>query len=72
MFRPYCARACYALWAAANAVDDRADDPDATARERAARVEAWIVALTRDLATGKSTDPVQYALVDTAVRWRRM
>ncbi|MEU5308411.1 polyprenyl diphosphate synthase [Streptomyces sp. NPDC021562] len=62
--------ACCALWAAANAVDDLADDPDATARERAARVEAWTVALTRDLATGKSTDPVRYALVDTAVRWR--
>ncbi|MET7271047.1 polyprenyl diphosphate synthase [Streptomyces flaveolus] len=62
--------ACWALWAAANAVDDLADAPDATAPERTARVEAWITALDRDLAAGTSTDPVRHALVDTAVRWR--
>ncbi|WP_264927495.1 polyprenyl diphosphate synthase [Streptomyces sp. A012304] len=61
--------ACWALWAAANAVDDLADDRGATADERAARVEAWITGLDQDLAAGAGTDPVRHALVDTALRW---
>ncbi|MFE7277560.1 polyprenyl diphosphate synthase [Streptomyces sp. NPDC057623] len=62
--------ACWALWAAANAVDDLADDRHATVQERAVRVEAWITALDRNLAAGDSTDLVRRALVDTARRWR--
>ncbi|MDG9702524.1 polyprenyl diphosphate synthase [Streptomyces sp. DH37] len=60
----------WALWAAANALDDLADQRDAGPAERAARVEAWTEALQRDLAAGTSTDPVRHALVDTALRWR--
>ncbi|MFF5367980.1 polyprenyl diphosphate synthase [Streptomyces sp. NPDC013187] len=62
--------ALHALWAAANALDDLGDDPTAPAAERAARVEAWITALHRELPTGSSPDPVRLALVDTANRWR--
>ncbi|MEW2302268.1 polyprenyl diphosphate synthase [Streptomyces sp. NPDC006655] len=62
--------ACWALWAAANAIDDLADDRTADAGQRAARVGEWITALDRELATGTSTDPVRLALVDTAWRWR--
>ncbi|MEU1848633.1 polyprenyl diphosphate synthase [Streptomyces sp. NPDC019990] len=62
--------ALYALWAAANALDDLGDDRTAPAVERAARVEAWITALHRELPTGSSPDPVRHALVDTAARWR--
>lgn len=61
--------ACWALWAAANAVDDLADDRTAGAERRAERVGEWIAALDRDMATGSSTDPVRRALVDTAWRW---
>ncbi|MEH0557600.1 polyprenyl diphosphate synthase [Streptomyces sp. B21-101] len=61
--------ACWALWAAANAIDDLADDRTAPAAERAARVEQWITALELELTTGASTDPVRHALVDTALRW---
>ncbi|MET9392065.1 polyprenyl diphosphate synthase [Streptomyces sp. NPDC006624] len=60
----------HALWAAANALDDLGDDHTAPAPERAARVEAWITALHRELRTGTSEDPVRHALVDTAARWR--
>ncbi|MGW0988202.1 polyprenyl diphosphate synthase [Streptomyces sp. NPDC002486] len=60
----------HALWAAANALDDLGDDRTAPAAERAARVEAWITALHRELPTGASPDPVRHALVDTANRWR--
>ncbi|MER5831753.1 polyprenyl diphosphate synthase [Streptomyces sp. NPDC002130] len=62
--------ALHALWAAANALDDLGDDRTAPAAERAARVEAWITALHRELPTGSSPDPVRRALVDTANRWR--
>ncbi|MEY9988670.1 phytoene/squalene synthetase [Streptomyces sp. V4I8] len=62
--------ACWALWAAANAVDDLADDRRATVRGRAVQVEAWITALDRDLAAGTSADLVRRALVDTVWRWR--
>ncbi|MFH9707295.1 polyprenyl diphosphate synthase [Streptomyces luteogriseus] len=62
--------ALYALWAAANALDDLGDDRTAPAAERAARVGAWITALHRELPTGSSPDPVRRALVDTANRWR--
>ncbi|MGW5614135.1 polyprenyl diphosphate synthase [Streptomyces sp. NPDC003877] len=62
--------ALYALWAAANALDDLGDDRTAPAAERAARVEAWITALHRELPTGTSPDPIRHALVDTAARWR--
>jgi undecaprenyl diphosphate synthase len=62
--------ACWALWAAANAVDDLADDRHATVQARTAQVEAWITALDRDLAAGSSTDLVRRALVDTVRRWR--
>ncbi|MEV5427762.1 polyprenyl diphosphate synthase [Streptomyces sp. NPDC052701] len=62
--------ACWALWAAANAVDDLADDRRATVAERTARVEAWIAGLERDLAAGTGSDPVRHALVDTVLRWR--
>ncbi|MFE6176089.1 polyprenyl diphosphate synthase [Streptomyces sp. NPDC056464] len=62
--------ACWALWAAANAIDDLADDRTAAAFERAAQVEEWITALERELADGASTDPIRHALVDTALRWR--
>ena len=62
--------ACWALWAAANAVDDLADDRRVTVHGRAVQVEEWISALDRDLAAGSSTDLVRRALVDTAWRWR--
>lgn len=62
--------ACWALWAAANAIDDLADDRTVPPPERAARVEQWITALEGELMTGSSTDPVRHALVDTAQRWR--
>lgn len=62
--------ALHALWAAANDLDDLGDDRTAPAAERAARVEAWITALHRELPTGSSPDPVRHALVDTANRWR--
>ncbi|MFF7098907.1 polyprenyl diphosphate synthase [Streptomyces nigra] len=62
--------ACWALWAAANTIDDLADDRTASAGERAARVRRWIDALERELTTGTSPDPVRRALVDTAARWR--
>ncbi|WP_324614298.1 polyprenyl diphosphate synthase [Streptomyces sp. NRRL B-1140] len=62
--------ALHALWAAANALDDLGDDSTAPAAERAARVEAWISALHRELPGGTSPDPVRHALVDTAHRWR--
>ncbi|MFE7900024.1 polyprenyl diphosphate synthase [Streptomyces sp. NPDC057424] len=62
--------ALHALWAAASALDDLGDDRTAPAAERAARVEAWITALHRELPTGSSPDPVRHALVDTANRWR--
>ncbi|MEU0197197.1 MULTISPECIES: polyprenyl diphosphate synthase [unclassified Streptomyces] len=62
--------ALHALWAAANALDDLGDDRTAPAAERAARVEAWITALHRELPTGTSPDPIRRALVDTATRWR--
>ncbi|MFE0889618.1 squalene/phytoene synthase family protein [Streptomyces rochei] len=58
--------ACWALWAAANAIDDLADDHSVDAERRAERVGAWIAALDHDVATGSSTDPVRRALVDTA------
>ncbi|MEV3972511.1 polyprenyl diphosphate synthase [Streptomyces sp. NPDC050698] len=62
--------ALHALWAAASALDDLGDDRTAPAAERAARVEAWITALHRELPAGSSPDPVRHALVDTANRWR--
>ncbi|MEU3885872.1 polyprenyl diphosphate synthase [Streptomyces sp. NPDC029041] len=62
--------ALHALWAAANALDDLGDDSTVPAAERAARVEAWISALHRELPGGTSPDPVRHALVDTANRWR--
>ncbi|MDX2918037.1 polyprenyl diphosphate synthase [Streptomyces globisporus] len=62
--------ACWALWAAATVLDDLADEPEVEPAERAARVEAWTGALQHDLAAGTSTDPVRYALVDAAGRWR--
>ncbi|GGS69998.1 hypothetical protein GCM10010253_51190 [Streptomyces badius] len=62
--------ACWALWAAATALDDLADEPDVAPAERAARVEAWTVSLVHDLAAGTSSDPVRHALVDAAGRWR--
>ncbi|MFE0797588.1 di-trans,poly-cis-decaprenylcistransferase [Streptomyces sp. alain-838] len=62
--------ACWALLAAASVLDDLADEPDVEPAERAARVEAWTGALQQDLAAGASTDPIRYALVDTAGRWR--
>ncbi|MFF5011357.1 polyprenyl diphosphate synthase [Streptomyces phaeochromogenes] len=62
--------ACWTLWAAANVLDDLTDQPDVEPAERAARVEAWTGALKHDLAAGTSTDPIRYALVDTAGRWR--
>jgi undecaprenyl diphosphate synthase len=62
--------ACWALWAAASTLDDLADQPDVEAALRTARVEAWTTALEHDLAVGTSTDPVRYALVDAAGRWR--
>ncbi|MGW3645046.1 polyprenyl diphosphate synthase [Streptomyces sp. NPDC000878] len=62
--------ACWALWTAASVLDDLADQPDVGPAERAARVEAWTRALKHDLAAGTSTDPIRYALVDTAGRWR--
>ncbi|WP_455567796.1 polyprenyl diphosphate synthase [Streptomyces caelestis] len=62
--------ACWALWAAANALDDLGDDRTAPAAVRAARVEEWITALHRELPTGTSPDPIRHALVDTAARWR--
>ncbi|WP_455711447.1 polyprenyl diphosphate synthase [Streptomyces coeruleorubidus] len=62
--------ACWALWAAANALDDLGDDRTAPAAERADRVEEWITALHRELPTGTSPDPIRHALVDTATRWR--
>ncbi|MEU3950390.1 polyprenyl diphosphate synthase [Streptomyces sp. NPDC029526] len=61
---------CWALWAAANAIDDLADERDATPEQRARRVEQWITGLTRDLHLGRSSDPVRHALVDTAIRWQ--
>ncbi|MEU1478208.1 polyprenyl diphosphate synthase [Streptomyces sp. NPDC005760] len=60
----------WALWAAATALDDLADQRDAEPAERAARVEAWAQALRCDLAACTSGDPVRHALVDTALRWR--
>ncbi|MEU0249225.1 polyprenyl diphosphate synthase [Streptomyces sp. NPDC006235] len=62
--------ACWALWAAASALDDLGDDRTAPAAERAARVEEWITALHRELPAGSSPDPIRHALVDTAARWR--
>ncbi|WP_308010876.1 polyprenyl diphosphate synthase [Streptomyces sp. AC495_CC817] len=62
--------ACWALWAAANAIDDLADDRTAPDAERAARVHQWITDLERELAAGHSADPVRRALVDTTLRWR--
>lgn len=62
--------ACWALWAAASVLDDLADERGAEPAERAARVEAWTRALEHDLKAGTSTDPIRYALVDTAGRWR--
>ncbi|GAP51148.1 polyprenyl diphosphate synthase [Streptomyces azureus] len=62
--------ACWALWAAANALDDLGDDRTAPAAERAARVEEWITTLHRELPVGTSPDPIRHALVDTAARWR--
>ncbi|MFE2051593.1 polyprenyl diphosphate synthase [Streptomyces sp. NPDC059459] len=62
--------ACWALWAAVTVLDDLADEADVTPAERAAHVEAWTRALEHDLAAGSSTDPVRYALVDMAERWR--
>ncbi|MFF7789072.1 polyprenyl diphosphate synthase [Streptomyces sp. NPDC007991] len=62
--------ACWALWAAANALDDLGDDRTAPAEQRAARVEEWITALHRELPAGTSPDPIRHALVDTAARWR--
>nr|WP_244204606.1 squalene/phytoene synthase family protein [Streptomyces africanus] len=62
--------ACWALWAAASALDDLGDDRTAPAAERAARVEEWITALHRELPAGTSPDPVRHALADTAARWR--
>jgi undecaprenyl diphosphate synthase len=62
--------ACWALWAAISVLDDLADQPDVEPAQRAARVEAWTSALEHDLAVGTSTDPIRYALVDTAARWR--
>ncbi|ODA75038.1 polyprenyl diphosphate synthase [Streptomyces sp. AVP053U2] len=61
--------ACWALWAAASVLDDPADQPDVGPARRAARVEAWTRALKHDTRAGTSTDPVRYALVDTAGRW---
>ncbi|MET9757794.1 polyprenyl diphosphate synthase [Streptomyces sp. NPDC006372] len=62
--------ACWALWAAANALDDLGDERTAPAAERAARVEEWITALHRELPTGTSPDPIRHALLDSAARWR--
>ncbi|GAA2394292.1 hypothetical protein GCM10010255_26040 [Streptomyces coeruleofuscus] len=62
--------ACWALWAAASALDDLGDDRTAPAAQRADRVEEWITALHRELPTGTSPDPIRHALVDTATRWR--
>ncbi|GAA3883868.1 hypothetical protein GCM10023084_40950 [Streptomyces lacrimifluminis] len=62
--------ACWALWAAVTVLDDLADTPDTEPAQRAARVEAWTRALKQDLTAGTSTDPVRYAVVDTAGRWR--
>ncbi|MDW4904812.1 polyprenyl diphosphate synthase [Streptomyces sp. ADMS] len=62
--------ACWALWAAASVLDDLVDQPDVEPAQRAARVEAWTRALKHDLAVGTSTDPIRYALVDAAGRWR--
>ncbi|WP_447002302.1 polyprenyl diphosphate synthase [Saccharothrix isguenensis] len=62
--------ACWALWAAANALDDLADRPGVEPARRAADVEAWTKALEHDLSVGTSTDPVRHALVDAAARWR--
>ncbi|MBB5803042.1 undecaprenyl diphosphate synthase [Saccharothrix ecbatanensis] len=62
--------ACWALWATASVLDDLADQPDVEPAQRAARVEAWTKALKHDLAVGTSTDPIRYALVDAARRWR--
>ncbi|WP_461029320.1 squalene/phytoene synthase family protein, partial [Streptomyces sparsus] len=62
--------ACWALWAAATTLDDLADQPGAEPAERAARAAAWTRALEHDLAAGTSTDPIRYALVDAAERWR--
>ncbi|UQS29316.1 di-trans,poly-cis-decaprenylcistransferase [Streptomyces fradiae] len=59
----------WALWAAANVLDDLADQDGAEPAERAARVEAWTKALRRDVAAGSGSDPVRRALVDTALRW---
>ncbi|KOG37207.1 polyprenyl diphosphate synthase [Streptomyces resistomycificus] len=61
--------ACWALWAAASVLDDLADERGAAPAERAAHVEAWTRALKHDLAVGRSTDPIRYALLDTAGRW---
>ncbi|MGY0067575.1 polyprenyl diphosphate synthase [Streptomyces sp. QTS137] len=61
--------ACWALWAAASILDDLADRPDVEPARRAARVEAWTRALKHDTRAGTSTDPIRYALVDTAGRW---
>ncbi|MGG2460412.1 polyprenyl diphosphate synthase [Streptomyces sp. RGM 3693] len=61
--------ACWAVWAAVNALDDLVDDRDAAAAERTARAESWIAALEADLASGTSTDPIRHALVDTAAQW---
>ncbi|MET7457576.1 polyprenyl diphosphate synthase [Streptomyces sp. NPDC005574] len=61
--------ACWALWAAANAIDDLADNRATAPGERAARIEAWISALDDDVAHGTSRDPVRHALIDTAARW---
>ncbi|MEU8848018.1 polyprenyl diphosphate synthase [Streptomyces sp. NPDC048564] len=61
--------ACWALWAAANAIDDLADDRTANTVERAALVEEWITALDQELDDGTSSDPIRHALVDTALRW---
>ncbi|MEU4806980.1 polyprenyl diphosphate synthase [Actinosynnema sp. NPDC023587] len=62
--------ACWALWAAASALDDLADRPGVEPARRAADVEAWTKALEHDLSVGTSADPIRHALVDTAVRWR--
>ncbi|GGJ95331.1 hypothetical protein GCM10011583_28660 [Streptomyces camponoticapitis] len=62
--------ACWALWATASVLDDLADQPDVEPARRAARVEAWTGALKHDLTVGTSADPIRYALVDTAGRWR--
>lgn len=62
--------ACWALWAAASVHDDLADQPDVEPALRAARADSWTRALQHDLAVGTSADPIRYALVDTAGRWR--